>query len=185
MWPWLPRQNDQTHEYCVCGIGFFSENSEHRPGMFPRSCGASDFSFNMRVPDHRGTIGLFFGIHNQCMRKSTKESAPASQAGAVPDGVVSIVNLKRHILSVLKQRIANGNFTERGLARRAGLSQTHVHHILSGKRAGTDDAIEKLTIAGRVYASGDVRNDFDPSAWWAMNSPSARRTSEPAEAAER
>ena len=115
-----------------------------------------------------------------------EKPGPASERGCLStQPFVSVVSLKRHILSVLKQRIANGSFSERALARRAGLSQTYVHHILSGRQAGTDEAIEKLVIAGRVYASGDVRNHFDPSAWWHIESRSGRQKSELPEATER
>jgi hypothetical protein len=31
-------------------------------------------------------------------------------------------------------RVRNGELTERGLARRAGLSQPHLHNVLKGKR---------------------------------------------------
>ena len=62
----------------------------------------------------------------------------------------------------------------------AGLSQTHVHLLLSRKRSGTDDVWVRLAEAGRVYPPGDLRNEWDSEAWWlkrteTRNSP--KRTS--------
>ena len=34
----------------------------------------------------------------------------------------------------IRARIRNGQLTERALARRVGLSQTHIHHVLKGAR---------------------------------------------------
>jgi len=39
-------------------------------------------------------------------------------------------NLARHIA----KKVRRGELTERGLARRAGISQPHLHHVLKGKR---------------------------------------------------
>lgn len=38
--------------------------------------------------------------------------------------------LARHITG----KVRNGELTERGLARRAGISQPHLHNVLKGKR---------------------------------------------------
>jgi AraC-like DNA-binding protein len=45
--------------------------------------------------------------------------------------------LLARLLAEIETRIRNGNLTERGLARMAGMSQPHVHHILKGKRGMT------------------------------------------------
>jgi transcriptional regulator with XRE-family HTH domain len=34
----------------------------------------------------------------------------------------------------LNQRLQRGEFTERGLARRVGISQPHIHNVLKGSR---------------------------------------------------
>ncbi len=39
-------------------------------------------------------------------------------------------NLAQHIA----KKVRRGELTERGLARRAGISQPHLHHVLKGKR---------------------------------------------------
>jgi plasmid maintenance system antidote protein VapI len=38
----------------------------------------------------------------------------------------------------------NGEFTERGLAKKARISQPHLHHILKGKRALRPEVADRL-----------------------------------------
>ena len=42
--------------------------------------------------------------------------------------------LQRRFVDYLRQRVRNGELTERGLARLTGISQPHVHNVLKGKR---------------------------------------------------
>lgn len=42
--------------------------------------------------------------------------------------------LQRRLLEVVNERIANGEFTERGFARFLGISQPQIHNILKGAR---------------------------------------------------
>ncbi|MBI1787624.1 MAG: helix-turn-helix transcriptional regulator [Acidobacteria bacterium] len=51
------------------------------------------------------------------------------------------------LISAVHRRVGSGLATERGLARRCGLSQPHVHHVLSGKRRLT------LPVADRLLAA--------------------------------
>ena len=44
----------------------------------------------------------------------------------------------------LRVRIRNGLMTERGLARLAGLSQSHIHNVLKGERVLTPHAADLL-----------------------------------------
>ena len=44
----------------------------------------------------------------------------------------------------VSQRIAGGELTERGLARRAGISQPHLHNVLKGVRSLTPDVADRL-----------------------------------------
>ena len=44
----------------------------------------------------------------------------------------------------IRTRIRNGLLTERALARRVGLSQTHVHHVLKGARVLTPEVADAL-----------------------------------------
>jgi len=43
--------------------------------------------------------------------------------------------LERRFVDYLRDRIRSGEFTERNLARRTGVSQPHIHNVLKGKRA--------------------------------------------------
>jgi transcriptional regulator with XRE-family HTH domain len=42
--------------------------------------------------------------------------------------------MRSNLLEELRRRIHNGEFTERSLARRLGVSQPHVHNVLAGVR---------------------------------------------------
>jgi plasmid maintenance system antidote protein VapI len=42
--------------------------------------------------------------------------------------------LEQRLLEVLRQKVTNGELTERGLARRIGVSQPHIHNVLKGLR---------------------------------------------------
>jgi plasmid maintenance system antidote protein VapI len=44
-------------------------------------------------------------------------------------------------------RIAQGDVTERALARQAGISQPHLHNILKGVRGLTPDVADRLMLA--------------------------------------
>ena len=48
------------------------------------------------------------------------------------------------LLAVLKERIRNGELTERGLARRVGLSQSHIHNVLKGVRILTPEVADQI-----------------------------------------
>lgn len=47
----------------------------------------------------------------------------------------------------LLTRMANGEFTERGLARIAGISQPHIHHVFSGQRSLTPAVADVILAA--------------------------------------
>ena len=44
----------------------------------------------------------------------------------------------------IRNRIRNGQITERALARRVGLSQTHIHHVMKGARMLTPEVADAL-----------------------------------------
>ncbi len=44
-------------------------------------------------------------------------------------------DLHGRLVQHLNARVREGSFTERGLARRAGLSQPHIHNVLKGNRS--------------------------------------------------
>lgn len=79
---------------------------------------------------------------------------------------VSLSQTRQHVISVLAQRIADGCFSERMLAKRSGLKQTYVHRILAGTRRAADEIMDILARVGHVYPAGDARNDWDPTGWW-------------------
>jgi predicted transcriptional regulator len=47
---------------------------------------------------------------------------------------VTFQELRRKLVANLRDRVRNGQATERGLARTTGVSQPHMHHVLKGKR---------------------------------------------------
>ena len=53
-------------------------------------------------------------------------------------------SLQQRLMRRLKDEIRTGNFTERGLARRAGLSQPHVHNLLKGIRSATVESADAM-----------------------------------------
>ena len=42
--------------------------------------------------------------------------------------------LERRLIQYLRNRVHNGELTERGVARLTGVSQPHIHNVLKGKR---------------------------------------------------
>lgn len=59
--------------------------------------------------------------------------------------------LQQHLLGAVRERIRNGELTERGLARVLGISQPHIHNILKGVRrlplGIADNMLRKLDIS--------------------------------------
>jgi len=55
--------------------------------------------------------------------------------------------LQNRLLRHVRERVANGELTERGLARMIGVSQPHMHNILKGVRALTSDIGDLLIAA--------------------------------------
>ena len=52
--------------------------------------------------------------------------------------------LHARLLGVIRHKIASGEFTERGLARQAGISQPQVHNLLKGARNLLPDTADQL-----------------------------------------
>lgn len=59
-------------------------------------------------------------------------------------------DLLDELLKVLRHRVRSGELTERGLARRIGLSQPHVHNVLCGAR------VMSVAAADRVLSALDM-----------------------------
>ena len=52
--------------------------------------------------------------------------------------------LKTRLVQHLQDRVRGGELTERGLARLAGISQPHLHHVLKGKRLLSSEMADKI-----------------------------------------
>jgi len=48
------------------------------------------------------------------------------------------------LIAALNQKLCNGELTERGLARRVGLSQSHIHNVLKGARILTPEVADQI-----------------------------------------
>lgn len=48
---------------------------------------------------------------------------------------MDFLELERLFVDYLRQRVRSGDITERRLARLTGISQSHIHNILKGKRS--------------------------------------------------
>src|SRR5215212_10749059 len=53
-------------------------------------------------------------------------------------------DFQRMLVTNLKARVRNGEFTERGLAKAVGVSQPHVHNILKGVRILSPDIGDQI-----------------------------------------
>jgi transcriptional regulator with XRE-family HTH domain len=54
--------------------------------------------------------------------------------------------MRSNLLEELRRRILNGEFTERSLARRIGVSQPHVHNVLAGVRTLSIELADHIVI---------------------------------------
>ena len=52
--------------------------------------------------------------------------------------------LQRKLVSVARERVRSGQFTERGLARLCGISQPHMHNVLKDIRAFSNESADRL-----------------------------------------
>jgi transcriptional regulator with XRE-family HTH domain len=52
--------------------------------------------------------------------------------------------LQQRLLDELRQRVRSGAATERGLARISGISQSHLHNVLKGKRLLSMDKADEV-----------------------------------------
>jgi len=58
--------------------------------------------------------------------------------------------LQQHLLDQVRQRIRNGELTERSLARLTGISQPHVHNVLKGVRALSPELADVILASLRL-----------------------------------
>jgi transcriptional regulator with XRE-family HTH domain len=57
--------------------------------------------------------------------------------------------LHRRLVGYLQESVRNGGMTERRLARITGVSQPHIHHVLSGKRSFSTQTADQVLRALR------------------------------------
>ena len=57
---------------------------------------------------------------------------------------MDFATLTSRLASLIQGKIKGGEYTERGLARIAGISQPHMHHIVNGKRCLTPATADRL-----------------------------------------
>lgn len=57
---------------------------------------------------------------------------------------MSFEQLLDRVRDRVRLKVCNGEITERGLARRVGLSQSHIHNVLSGVRALTPSTADRI-----------------------------------------
>ena len=53
-------------------------------------------------------------------------------------------DLLDELRTLLREEIRNGEITERGFARRVGVSQSHIHNVLCGTRTLTANTADRL-----------------------------------------
>ena len=67
-----------------------------------------------------------------------------------------IETLEQRVLAEIRLRLANGEFSGRGLAVRAGLSQAGVQLVLSGKRRASAEYLGSMATAAGIRWSDMV-----------------------------
>jgi len=63
---------------------------------------------------------------------------------------MDFTRLQCRLLAHLRDRVRSGELTERGLARRTGISQPHIHNVLKGERLLSIGAADKILRALRL-----------------------------------
>jgi len=74
---------------------------------------------------------------------------------------MTLGDLQQRFVALLRNRIRNGELTERGLARMVGISQPHMHNVLHGKRTFSVGVTDEIMRQLRV----DVLDLIDPGEW--------------------
>jgi transcriptional regulator with XRE-family HTH domain len=69
--------------------------------------------------------------------------------------------LQRRLLARVKNRVQNGELTERGLARMTGISQPHIHHILKGVRGLSVENADRILLQLNMSVT-DLLEGGDP-----------------------
>lgn len=99
------------------------------------------------------------------IQRASSGAELAGRSRAIPPGL-GIGRQLDALLTRVKSLVANGAFSERSLANSIGMSQPHVHHLLSGGRALTvpvaDHLLARLQISvAELLDESEVRGEFD------------------------
>ncbi|MCP5109420.1 MAG: helix-turn-helix transcriptional regulator [bacterium] len=65
------------------------------------------------------------------------------------------------LLRRLRRMICNGALTERGLARRVGISQSHIHNVLHGARVLTANTADRILVGLQLSVADLIRDDSE------------------------
>jgi hypothetical protein len=57
---------------------------------------------------------------------------------------MTFVSVKTRLVVYLHGQLRNGGITERGLATKVGLSQSHIHNVLKGERDLSGEAADRI-----------------------------------------
>jgi len=71
--------------------------------------------------------------------------------------------MQQRLIRNLVIRVRNGEITERGLARRTGISQPHIHNVLKGKRFFSWEAADAVLLELGLTIE-DLVDDEEPPA---------------------
>jgi hypothetical protein len=74
---------------------------------------------------------------------------------------MTLGDLQQRFVALLRNRVRNGELTERGLARMVGVSQPHMHNVLHGKRSFSIETTDNMMRQLRV----DALDLIDPAEW--------------------
>jgi antitoxin component HigA of HigAB toxin-antitoxin module len=74
---------------------------------------------------------------------------------------MTLGELQKRFVALLRSRIRNGELTERGLARMVGVSQPHMHNVLHGKRTFSVETADDIMRQLRL----DVLDLIEPAEW--------------------
>ncbi len=82
---------------------------------------------------------------------------------------LDFAGLLDRLKDLLLRKIRNGELTERGLARRVGLSQSHIHNVLNGARVLTPTTADRL-LAGLEVSVLELIEREEAEAYWVARS---------------
>jgi transcriptional regulator with XRE-family HTH domain len=85
-----------------------------------------------------------------------------SQRNRVPGGAITFASLEMRLLRHLRDRIRQGEITERSLAKITGISQPHLHNVLKGKRLLSTEKADRILSYLRLDLRALLDSDDQP-----------------------